>query len=144
MNYNNYYDRLLKTKDELDNLIKNYQMTSPVNTFISTSTSNSYELKKLNEGEEAENILIGTDTIFMGNGKLQIKKLDGTLEKYHIEKYYPVDEKDEMIKSLHEKVEELERRLNDEHTKPTKSTSKRNKSTSDDDVSIESESTTSS
>ena len=141
---NNYYDRLLKTKDELDNLIKNYQMTSPVNTFISTSTSNSYEMKKLNDGEEAENILIGTDTIFMGNGKLQIKKLDGTLEKYHIEKYYPVDEKDEMIKTLHAKVEELERRLNDEHTEPTKSTSKRNKSTSNDDVSIESEPTTSS
>ena len=143
MNYNHYYERLLKTKDELDNLIKNYQMSAPVNNFISTNTTNSYELKKLNEGEEAENILISTDTIFIGNGKMQIKKLDGTLEKYHIEKYYPVDEKDEMIKTLHAKVEELERRLNDEHTESIESTSNINESTSDDDVSIESEPTTS-
>ena len=107
---NNYYDRLLKTKDELENLIKNYQ-ASPVNNFINTGQlQNVFEMKKLNDGEEAENILVTRDTVFLGTDKMQIKKMDGTIEKYYLEKYYPIDERDEKIKELNKKVEELERR----------------------------------
>jgi cell division protein FtsB len=118
-------------RQELEDLIKTYQMKD-----------NMYEMKKLNNNEEVENILIARDTIFLGNSKMQIKKLDGTIEKYNIERYYPVDEKDEMIKELKEKVEELERRLEDEPTKHTKSTTRSNKSTTNDDVNVESESKT--
>lgn len=118
-------------RQELEDLIKTYQMKD-----------NMYEMKKLNNNEEVENILIARDTIFLGNSKMQIKKLDGTIEKYNIERYYPVDEKDEMIKELKEKVEELERRLEDEPTKHTKSTTRSDKSTTNDDVNVESESKT--
>ena len=113
-------------RDELEKLIKNYQ-----------AKENLYEVKKLNN-EEAENILITHDTIFLGTNKMQLKKLDGTIEKYNIERYYPIDEKDEMIKELKEKVEELERRLEDEPTKHTKSTTRSDKSSTNDDVSTES------
>lgn len=114
-------------RQELEDFIKTYQ-----------AKENMYEMKKLNN-DEAENILIARDTIFLGNNKMQIKKLDGTIEKYNIERYYPIDEKDEMIKELKDKVEELERRLEDEPTKHTKSTSRSNKSTTNDDVNVESE-----
>lgn len=120
-------------KQELEELIKKYQYKD-----------NMYEVKKLNNNDEAENILITSDTIFLGTNKMQIKKLDGTIEKYNIERYYPIDEKDEMIKELKEKVEELERRLEDEPTKHTKSTTKRNKSDANDDGNVESEPDTSS
>ena len=73
---------------------------------------------------------------------MQIKKLDGTIEKYNIERYYPVDERDEKIKELNKKVEELERRLNDEPTKHIKSTTRGNKSDANDDGNVESESET--
>lgn len=118
-------------RQELEDLIKTYQMKD-----------NMYEMKKLNNNEEVENILIARDTIFLGNSKMQIKKLDGTIEKYNIERYYPVDEKDEMIKELKEKVEELERRLEDEPTKHTKSTTRSDKSTTNDDVNVESDTKT--
>lgn len=113
-------------REELEKLINSYQMKD-----------NMYEVKKLN-GEEVENILITHDTIFLGTNKMQLKKLDGTIEKYNIERYYPIDEKDEMIKELTKKVEELERRLEDEPTKHTKSTTRSNKSTTNDDVDNES------
>ena len=146
--YNNSYynpsyniDRLNRQKEEIDNLIRSYQ--TPVNNFINTNLSNNdnlLEVKKLNDTDEAENILIATDTIFIGTNRMQIKKLDGTIEKYNIEKYYPVDEKDEKIKELNKKVEELERKLNNEHTKHNVSTKKCNKPNANDDEHIEPES----
>ena len=103
----NDINNLTRTKNELEELIKAYQ--NPV-------VKDTYILKKLNEGDEAENILITMDTIFIGSNRMQIKRLDGSIEKYNIERYYPVDEKDEKIKELNKKVEELERKLNNEHT----------------------------
>lgn len=128
---NGYYEKLLKTKDELDSILRNYQTNSPLNGLM----QNIYEVKKLNDNEEAENILISKDTIFIGKDKMQIKKLDGTIEKYNLDKYYPVDEKDEMIKMLNKKVEELERRLGDEHSEYNEPITGVDKSSSNDDVS---------
>lgn len=115
--YNSAYnlERLNRQKDEIENLIRNYQQTSqPV-----SNIQNMYEIKILNDGDEAENIFIKNNTIFLGTNRMQVKKLDGTIEKYNIDKYYPIDERDKMIKELNEKVEELERRLNSEPTKST-------------------------
>jgi hypothetical protein len=118
----------MNTRQELEDLIRNYQ-----------TKDNLCELKKLNDTDECENIYVFRDTIFLGTTKMQIKKLDGTIEKYNIEKYYPIDEKDEMIKELNKKVEELERRLNDGHTKHTKSTSRGNESDANATGDVESE-----
>ena len=145
--YNPAYniERLNRQKDEIDDLIRSYQ--TPVNNFINTNLSNNdklYEIKKLNEGDEVENIMITRDTLFIGGSRMQIKKLDGTIEKYNIEKYYPVDEKDEKIKELNKKVEELERKLTDEHTRHVDTTRECNKSNGTYDVNVESKSKTTS
>ena len=150
--YNNSFniERLNRQRDEIDNLIKTYQNINsqpPVNNFINTGFQNQqdnvFELKKLNDNDEAENILITHDSIFIGGNRMQIKKLDGTIEKYTIEKYYPIDERDEKIKELNKKVEELERRLNDEPTKSTNAVEKFNKSNEHDDGDVKSNSKTS-
>ena len=138
--YNNTYnlERLNRQKDEIENLIRNYQQTNqPINI------QDTYEVKKLNESDEAENIFIKNNTIFLGSNRMQIKKLDGTIEKYNIEKYYPIDEKDEKIKELNLKVEELERRLNNEHTKPINSVKEFDGSYGNDNEYVKSNSKTS-
>ena len=129
-------ERLTKTKEDIDNLIRNYQL--PINT----QKDDVFVFKKLNEQDEAENILINSDTIFIGSNRMQIKKLDGTIEKYNIEKYYPIDEKDVMIRELNKKVEELERKLNDESTKYAYTNKQVNKSITNDDGDVESKSKT--
>ena len=118
-----------QTKQELEEIIRGYQ--SPVRTDL-------YEMKKLHENDEVENIYVFQNTIFIGTDKMQIKKMDGTIEKYNIEKYYPIDEKDEKIKELNKKVEELERRLNNESTKYDESTTECNESSSNVDGNVES------
>lgn len=144
---NTYYnpsiniERLNRQKDEIDNLIKSYQSTQqPINNIINTNqpVNDNFELKKLNDGDEVENIFVSSNTIFLGNNRMQIKKLDGTIEKYNIDKYYPVDEKDEKIKELNKKVEELERRLNNEHSKSNVTTREFNESNGNVDEYVES------
>lgn len=148
--YNNAFniERWTRQRDEIDNLIKAYQNANqtPVNNFINTNPQNStnsmFDYKKLNDTDEVENILVTNDTIFIGGNRMQIKKLDGTIEKYNIEKYYPVDERDEKIKELNKKVEELERKLNNEPTKSTITVEKFNKSNEYDDGDVKSNSKT--
>lgn len=151
---NGYYnpsfniERLNRMKDDIEKQLQSYQVQSqqPINNFINTNhpINDSYEFKILNDGDEAENIYVNSNTVFMGNDRMQIKKLDGTIEKYNVEKYYPVDEKDEKIKELNMKVEELERRLNNEHTKSNVTTREFNKSDVNDDGNVESKSKTNS
>ena len=140
----NYFniERLNRMKDDIDSQIKAYQSINqaPINNYFTQSKDDTYLLKILNDNDEVENILINHDTIFIGGNRMQIKKLDGTIEKYTIEKYYPIDEKDQMIKQLNKKVEELERKLNNEHTKHNVSTKKCNKPNANDDEHIEPES----
>lgn len=137
-NYN--WNKLNRQKNEIEDLIRNYQQSSqPI-----VSMQDLYEVKKLNDGDEAENIFIKSNTIFIGGNRMQLKKLDGTIEKYNIDKYYPIDEKDLMIKELNNKVEELERRLNNGYTKPTNSDEKFNKSTINDDEYVDTSTKTSS
>lgn len=131
MAYNNYYnpygmqpsiDRINRQIEDLQNIKSQMQnppqQQAPVNNFINsnpTSTNaNLYELKKLNENDEAENIGIFTDTIFIGNDKMQIKKMDGTIEKFNITKYYPVDPKDQKISQLEDEIKKLKEMISNE------------------------------
>lgn len=146
---NNQYmiDNLTRQKDRIDEMIRNYQQPQPINNFINTTMNNTdiYEMKKLNENDEVENIAIFKDTIFMGDDRLQIKKTDGTIEKYEIKKVYPRDKKDDKIDELNKKIEELERKLmNNESTNVNKPVKRSNQSNSTNDGDIESESKTTS
>lgn len=138
---NNQYmiDNLNRQKDRIDDMIRSYQQPQPVNNFINTNqpiNDNLYELKVLNDGDESENILVNRNTIFLGINRLQIKKIDGSIEKYNIDKVYPIDPKDEKIKELNKKLEELERRLNNEHAESIKPIKDVNESNVDDDGNV--------
>ena len=110
-------DNLSRQRERIDDMIKNYQNLpqAPINNIITNGqmADNTFEMKKLNDNDEVENIAIFRDTIFMGEDRLQIKKLDGTVEKYQIKKVYPRDKKDDKIDELNKKIEELEARLNE-------------------------------
>lgn len=114
-------DNLSRQRERIDDMIKNYQSMpqAPINNIITNGQTqdNLFEMKKLNENDEVENIAIFKDTVFIGEDRMQIKKLDGTIEKYDIKKVYPRDKKDDKIDELNKKIEELERRLTNEHTK---------------------------
>lgn len=114
-------DNLSRQRERLDDMIKNYQTMpqGPINNIITNGQlqDNTYEMKKLNENDEVENIAIFKDTVFIGEDRMQIKKTDGTIEKYEIRKVYPRDKKDDKIDELTKKIQELEMKLNE----PTKS-----------------------
>ena len=143
-------DNLNRQKERIDDMIRNYQNQpqQPVNNFISTNQinqfQNMYEMKKLNDNDEVENILIDKDSVFIGIDRMQIKKLDGTIEKYTITKVFPIDPKDKQIEELNKKVEELEKRLNNEHSKYIISNDEIVKSNTNVDECIKSKSTKSS
>ena len=144
-NSQNVIDNLLRQKDRIDDMIKNYQQPQPVNNFINTNQvqDNTYEMKKLNENDEVENIAIFKDTIFIGEDRLQIKKMDGTIEKYELKKVYPRDKKDDKIDELTKKIQELEMKLN-EPTKFNEPITRSNKSNGFDDVNVKPKSKTTS
>lgn len=135
-------DNLNRQRDRLDDMIKNYQAMpqAPINNIITNGQNmdNTYEMKKLNESDEAENIAIFKDTVFMGDDRLQIKKLDGTIEKYEIKKIYPRDKKDDKIDELTKKIEELERKLLNEHSELTSPDERGNESDGDANGDVES------
>ena len=140
-------DNLSRQRERLDDMIKNYQQMpqAPINNIITNGQmqDNTYEMKKLNENDEVENIKIFKDTIFIGEDRLQIKKLDGTIEKYEIKKVYPRDKKDDKIDELTKKIQELEMKLN-EPTKSIKSDEDVNKSIVNANGNVESKSKTTS
>lgn len=125
--YTNTYnvERINRQIEELQNM-KNQmqnQMQAPVQNFINSQPANNtnanmYELKTLNENDEVENIGIFTDTIFLGNNKMQIKKMDGAIEKYNIVKYYPIDPKDQKISQLEEEIKKLREMISNEYDEP--------------------------
>lgn len=120
--YNNQYmiDNLSRQKERIDDMIKNYQSIpqAPINNIINTGqqVDNLFELKKLNDGDEVENIAILKNTLFLGEDRMQIKKMDGSIEKYEIKKIYPRDKRDDKIDELNKKIEELEMKLNEPRT----------------------------
>lgn len=140
-------DNLSRQRERLDDMIKNYQQMpqAPINNIITNGQmqDNTYEMKKLNENDEVENIAIFKDTIFIGEDRLQIKKLDGTIEKYEIKKTYPRDKKDDKIDELTKKIQELEMKLN-EPTKSNESVEDVNKSNVNANGDVESKSKTTS
>lgn len=142
--YNNtqpMIDNWKRQRDKIDELIQSYQnmptTQNPINNFISTSIpsqDNLYEMKKLNEKDEVENIAVFKDTVFIGDDRLQIKKTDGTIEKYEIKKVYPKDKKDEKIDELTKRIKELEERLSEPNEHRTVDKSTKGSKSADTDV----------
>lgn len=146
---NNQYalNSLERLRDRINDTINNYQaipQQAPVNNFINTNNvpANMYEVKKLNEKDEVENIAVFKDTIFIGEDRMQIKKLDGTIEKYDIKKTYPRDKKDDEIDNLNKKIKELEERLNESESSNASSKSIEDGTEQEEDAGVDDKSTT--
>ena len=138
MYQNNFMlDRLNRQKEELDNLIRNYQNTpQPVNNFISTNQTPSRELiewRILNENEEVDNLYVNTKTFFINDNMAILKGVDGSLEKWQVKKIYPIDKKDEKINALEEEIKKLKEMMNNEYAESNSTTKKCNESSTNDD-----------
>ena len=133
-------DNLNRQKDRIDEMIRNCQQTQPINNFITNQAPSRdlIEWRILNENEEVDNLYVQNKTLFINDNLMVLKGVDGSLEKWEVKKIYPIDKKDMKINELEEKIKELEMKLN-EPTKSNSTTRKCNKSSTDDDVIVESE-----
>lgn len=134
--YPNMLDRLTKQKEDIENLIKQYQNTQqPINNFINTSQTPSktlIEWRILNENEEVDNLYVQNKTLFINDNMMVLKGVDGSLEKWEVKKIYPVDKKDQKINELEEEVRKLKEMINNEYSKSSGTT--RDVEQSDTDV----------
>ena len=146
--YNNMLDRLIRQKDDIENLIKNYQNTTqPVNNFINTNQMPQKDLiewRILNETEEVDNLYVQNKTLFISDNLMVLKGVDGSLEKWEIKKIYPIDKKDEKINALEEEIKKLKEMINNEPTKSNGTIGKCEQPDADDDGNVEPKSKTSS
>lgn len=145
-NSNFMVDRLMRQKEEIDNLIRNYQnpgQQTPVNNFINTNqtqnaTKDFVEWRILNENEEVDNLYVSNKTFFINDNMAILKGVDGSLEKWEVKKIYPKDKKGEKILELENKIKELEEKIN-EPKQSIIATRECNKSYVNDDGYVESE-----
>lgn len=145
--YGNQYilDNLSRQKDRIDEMIRNYQQPQPVNNFINaTQTGNKdlIEWRILNENEEVDNLYVANKTLFINDDLMVLKGVDGSLEKWEVKKIYPVDKKDEKINALQEEIRKLKEVISNESTKSSEPTRECFKSSSFNDVNVESKSKT--
>ena len=121
----NMIDNLMRQKDRIDEMIRNYQQPQPVNNFISTNPTINKDLiewRVLNENEEVDNLYVGNKTLFINDHLMVLKGVDGSLEKWEVKKIYPIDKKDEKINTLEEEIRKLKEIISNEHTKPNEPT----------------------
>ena len=116
----NIIDNILRQKDRIDEMIKNYQQPQPVNNFINTTQTpqnNLIEWRILNENEEVDNLYVANKTLFINDNLMILKGVDGSLEKWQVKKIYPIDKKDEKINALEDEIRKLKEMVNNEPTK---------------------------
>lgn len=112
--YNNTIDNLIRRKEEIENMIHNYQNPQPVNNFFNTTqTPNKtfIEWRILNENEEVDNLYVANKTLFVNDNTMILKDVDGKLEKWEIKKTYPIDPKDKKINDLEEQIKKLKEEM---------------------------------
>ena len=113
--YNNVLDNLMRQKDRIEDMIKNYQQ--PVNNFITqTPNKDLIEWRILNENEEVDNLYVQNKTLFINDNMMVLKGVDGKLEKWEVKKIYPIDKKDEKINELENEIKKLKEIIENEHT----------------------------
>lgn len=147
MYQNNFMlDKLSRQKEEIENLIKNYQNPpTPVNNFINTNQTqlkDMIEWRVLNENEEVDNLYVNNKTLFINDNLMILKGVDGSLEKWEVKKIYPIDKKDEKINALEEEIKKLKEMINNEHSESNGTVRECNKSNANDDVDAKSKSKT--
>lgn len=143
--YQNMIDNLMRQKDRIDEMIKNYQQPQPVNNFINTNQISSKDLiewRILNENEEVDNLYVSNKTLFINDNTMVLKGVDGKLEKWEIKKTYPVDKKDEKITALENEIRKLKEVIQNEHSKPSQSIRNSEQSDGSNDINVNRQSKT--
>lgn len=133
---NNQYmlDNLARRKEQIEDMIRNYQQPMP-----QQAPKDYLEMRILNENEEVDNLFVSNKTLFLGDKNMVIKGVDGSLQKWEIKKTYPIDKKDEKINQLEQEIIKLKEMINNEYTKPISTNDKFNQSNGSTDVNVKSE-----
>lgn len=74
---------------------------------ITNISRNFVEIRVLNDKENVETLYVQNKTLFINDKYMVMKGIDGSLEKWEINKIYPVDPKDQKIKELERQIQEL-------------------------------------
>ena len=139
--YQNYVENLKRQKDRIDEMISMYQQPQPVNNYINTTPAPNKDLiewRVLNEGEEVDNLYVQNKTLFINDNLMVLKDVNGGLQKWKVQKIWPIDKKDEKINQLEEEIKKLKEMINNEHSKSNESTRECDKSNGNDDGYVES------
>ena len=126
--YNNpMMNQLLRNRDQIDNLIQQYNQPTPIQNFIN-ATGIDFEAKILTNGEDVSNIMVQRRTLFVDekNHKVVVKEVNGTISKEY-EIVVPKDEKDLKIEELENKLKKMEEKLN-EYPEHDRTSNERNES----------------
>lgn len=87
---------------------KDYNSVSEKPTQPITNISRNFvEIRVLNDKENVETLYVQNKTLFINDKYMIMKGIDGSLEKWEINKIYPVDPKDQKIKELERQIQEL-------------------------------------
>lgn len=149
-NYNMYnqnlINQLMRQKDNIDSMLNNMSQPAPVQNIINTSNNSiEFEARELNDGEDVHNVFVSRKTLFIDekNKKFYIKEIDGKISKtYDIivpkdEKDLKIEEQENELNILKEKMQKLEEMLNDKHTKYIVADDEFKQSNGNDDTNVE-------
>lgn len=111
--YNNNFmlDRLSRQKEEIENLIRNYQQ--PMNIFNVGNTQVDFEAKIISKDEKPSEIMVQRKTAFICFEKelLTIKEINGDIKEYKI--IIPKTPEQTENEQLKNRIKELEKQLNE-------------------------------
>ncbi len=74
---------------------------------ITNISRNFVEIRVLNDNENVDTLYVQNKTLFINDKNMILKGIDGSLEKWEINKIYPVDPKDQKIRELEKQIKEL-------------------------------------
>lgn len=112
---NNYMlEKLAKQKEEIDNLIRNYQQ--PTNIF-NVGNQVEFEAKIISKDDKPNEIIVQRKTAFicLDNALLTIKETNGDIKEYQI--ILPKTPEQIENEELKEKIKELENKLKERNDK---------------------------
>lgn len=108
---NNYMvDNLLRQREKIDDMLKNYQQ--PMNVF-NVGTQCDFEARMITKDEEPKDIMVSRKTAFicLDNALLTIKELNGDIKEYEI--ILPKTPEQIENEELKKRIAELEKEIGD-------------------------------
>lgn len=108
---NNYMvDNLLRQREKIDDMLKNYQQ--PMNVF-NVGTQCDFEARMITKEEEPKDIMVSRKTAFicLDNALLTIKELNGDIKEYEI--ILPKTPEQIENEELKKRIAELEKEIGD-------------------------------